>query len=340
MNQHLFPQGFRIHGGPHNPRLLVDAATVFQAYQNCDPRARVHEEGYLSVFQYDATFGEYLARYGSTAGFIGATWAPVIYFDVDRDEPSGGVAQAIIDSQRLVRTLVNQYGVPEDVLQPYISGGKGCHIGLPTTLWQPEGGPQFHKIARALAERIAAAASVAIDVGIYDVVRAFRAPNSRHGRTGLHKRFVPPDQFGLLTFEKSLELATKPAAFQLPDATGVGVLPRLAAEWQAATEAVAGREQAFQERRRAIAAGVSEVRVNRCTLDLIRGEPVSVGDRHRLIFSAALNLAEAGASRHLVSELLREAALDTGLPPRDVDRQIECGFLAARGAHESELPEA
>jgi hypothetical protein len=54
-----------------------------------------------------------------------------------------------------------------------------------------------------------------------------------------------------------------------------------------------------------------------------------VGDRHRTIYSAARNLTEAGAPQHLVIDLLREAALDTGLPPREVDRQIECGYLAA-----------
>lgn len=340
MNQHLFPQGFRICGGPHNPRRLVDAATAFDAYRTCDPRARVDQEAYLSVFQFDGRFGEYLARQGSTAGFAGAVWAPVIYFDVDRDDSSGGVPQAIVDSQRLVEALVSQYGVPEELLQPYISGGKGCHIGLPTLLWQPEGGPHFHKVAREFAERIANAASVAIDVGIYDVVRAFRAPNSCHGRTGLHKRFVPPSHFGLLTFEDSLELAAKPVAFHLPDATGVETLPRLIEAWQAASVAVALREEAIQERRRAIAAGVSEVQVNRCTMDLIRGEPVAVGDRHRMIYSAARNLTEAGASRHMVSELLREAALDTGLPPREVDRQLESGFLAGRGGQQAEPPAA
>ena len=52
-------------------------------------------------------------------------------------------------------------------------------------------------------------------------------------------------------------------------------------------------------------------------------EPV---DRHRLLFSAAANLAEFGCSTELAFALLGEAGLDSGLSPSDVRRQIECGL--------------
>ena len=50
------------------------------------------------------------------------------------------------------------------------------------------------------------------------------------------------------------------------------------------------------------------------------------GDRHRLLFSAAANLGESGCPVELAHELLREAALDSGLSPSETKRQIDCGL--------------
>ena len=329
MSEAEFPNTFRILGSPHNRRMRVVGAVAFDACRRCDARARVSEESYLGAFQFGEDFAAHLAKTRSTSGFAGKSWSPFIWWDIDRDAAAGGVERAIADTCRMMVTLVERYEVPEECLLPFISGGKGCHLGLPTPLWLPAGGESYHLVAREFASRVAAAAGVTIDTSVYDRVRAFRSPNSRHPRTGLHKRFVPPHQLALLTVDDAVILASQPGPFELPDLSGVNPLPSLAAEWQAATEAVAARQAAFEERRQDIAAGTATVKVNRLTLDLIRGEQVAVGDRHRTIYSAARNLTEAGAPQHLVIDLLREAALDTGLPPREVDRQIECGYLAA-----------
>jgi len=55
------------------------------------------------------------------------------------------------------------------------------------------------------------------------------------------------------------------------------------------------------------------------------------GDRHRLLFSAASNLAEFGCPPALAHALLTEAALDSGLPPKEVYRQIGCGLNGVKG---------
>jgi hypothetical protein len=329
MNANRYTHTFRIVGPTVNPRKRVNATTAFDAYRTCDTRARVDQEAYLGVFNFGEDFAAHLSRTGSTRGFLGATWATHVWFDVDRDEPSGGVEQAIVDTGRLIAVLEERCGVQSECLLSFISGGKGCHVGLPTALWMPEGSDTFHLVAKEFASRIAAAAGVPIDTGVYDRVRAFRAPNSRHPKTGLHKRFVPPEQFQLLTLEDAMTLASKPAPFDMPDLTDSWLLPALESEWRAAAEAVATRQAALEERRRDVANETRAAHVNRHTLDLITGEPIAVGDRHRLIYAAARNLADAGAPLHLVRELLREPALNTGLPPREVDRQLDCGFSDA-----------
>src|SRR5581483_3828567 len=96
-----------------------------------------------------------------------------------------------------------------------------------------------------------------------------------------------------------------------------------AADWQAALQAVEREAEGKAQRRAAVADGTP--RLNRATLDYIR-DGADQGDRHRLLFSAAANLAEFGCPPALAHALLTETALDSGLPPADVRRQIDCGL--------------
>ncbi len=108
---------------------------------------------------------------------------------------------------------------------------------------------------------------------------------------------------------------------------GAAFLAYAAADWQAALQAVERETEGKAQRRAAVADGTP--RLNRATLDFIR-DAADQGDRHRLLFSAAANLAEFGCPPALAHALLTEAALDSGLTPSDVRRQIECGLTQAR----------
>ena len=170
--------GFRIAGGVHCERKRVHAATAFDAYRLCDPRAHVDEESYLSAFYFDRAFQDHLGRTGTTRGFSGSTWSPYIWFDIDREASGGGIEQALIDTRRLVDVLVEHHAVPLESLLSFFSGSKGFHLGCPTAYWCPTGSVTFHRTARSFAEGIAQVANIVIDVSIYDRVRAFRAPNT------------------------------------------------------------------------------------------------------------------------------------------------------------------
>ena len=100
------------------------------------------------------------------------------------------------------------------------------------------------------------------------------------------------------------------------------VSAQAAADWADALAAGEGEVAAKKERREA-AEGAP--RLNRLTLDFIR-DGAAVGDRHRLLFSAAANLAEFGCPPDLAHALLTEPALDNGLPPSEIRRQIDCGL--------------
>jgi hypothetical protein len=328
MSATTHPHGFRIIGPCTGDRRRVHAPTAFAAYCHCDAKAGVEREAYLSAFQFDDGFAEHLARTGSPAGFTGSTWAPYLWADVDRDESAGGVARALADTRRLVDTLDERFGVPRGVLVPFVSGGKGMHLGIPTALWAPAPAADFHAVARQLVETVAAAAGVTVDTGVFDRVRAFRAPNSRHPKSGLHKRFVPVEILDTVTVAGLLGMARTPQPFDVPSTDGVESADFLVAEWGRAARAVAEKAAAVEQRRLEVASGERGGAVNKLTRAFLAGE-VEVGDRHRLLYSAAANLAELGCPLSAVRALLTDPALDTGLPPKAVARQIECGHAAA-----------
>src|SRR5262249_27428128 len=159
---------------------------VLAAFASCDPRAKVETESYLSVFQFGADFHANLKSNGdSTAGFEGDCWAPWLYFDVDDlKDPQ----RAMDSARRLTSEMLDRYRAldPEHLLI-FFSGSKGYHVGLPTSLWGPAPSPDFHRVARYFARSRAGNQGVTIDESVYKKVQPFRAPNSWHPKTGLHK---------------------------------------------------------------------------------------------------------------------------------------------------------
>lgn len=308
--------GFRIVGPCSNERRLVDWQAAFVGYADLDERAEVNHEAYLSAFTFGEDFRRHLDETGSTKGFDGVCGARFVWFDIDRTD----LETARRDAARLCLLLIERYSLDDDALLIFFSGSKGFHVGLTTELWQPAASLTFYRTTRRLAEGLAAAVQVTIDGGVYDKVRAFRAPNSRHPKTGRHKRALTLDELTRLSVERIQDLAREPLAFDLPTTTTRN--EQAAIDWQEAVGLVEREAKAVQQRR---TSGNGSTRLNRSTLEFIRHGAGS-GDRHRLLFSAAANLAEFGCPPELAHELLNEAALDSGLAPKEVRRQIDCGL--------------
>lgn len=309
--------GFRIVGTCRERRRPIDWAAAFSGYASLDDRADVQREAYLSAFLFGDDFLDYLESIGSTKGYRGACWAPWLWLDIDRADK---LEQARQDAARLAYSLIERYRLDDDTLLIFFSGSKGFHVGLPTALWLPEPSETFHRIARHFAESFAASCGVVIDAGVYANVQAFRAPNSRHPKTGRHKRRLSLDELTRLSVPSIIELAAQPAVFDVPETQHRS--EQAAADWQAARELVRSEAEATAIRR---AEHSGTPTLNKRTLEFIR-EGAGSGDRHRLLFSAAANLAEFGCPAALAHALLTEGGLDSGLPPREVARQIDCGL--------------
>ena len=175
------------------------------------------------------------------------------------------------------------------------------------------------------------ASHVAIDPAVYGKVQPLRAPNSRHPKSGLYKRRVEIEVLDVITPRGILDLARSPEPFDAPSLADIPSADFLAAHWDAARRVVESRAADAERRRAEIASGERVATVNRRTRDFLACE-IDEGDRHRLLFSAARNLAEIGCPLRAVRELLTKPAIDSGLPPRDVERGIKCGVDAATGA--------
>lgn len=317
--------GFRIVGNCAGERRLIDWSAAFAAYCDCDNRAEVNREAYLSAFTFTDEFGEHLQMTRSTKGYMGRCGASWLWFDIDSED----LGNATDDARRLCAGIVERYGVDDESMLIFFSGSKGYHVGLPTALLgSPPPSDVFHKVVRRFAVTLVDRFGVTIDTGVYDRVRAFRAPNSLHPKTDLHKRRLSFDELLHLKVDALVRLASEPEAFNIPDAPDANL--QAVADWQAAIEAVTAESQALAERRQANVGAT----LNRQTREFIIDGAVQ-GDRHRLLFSAAANLAEFGCPPALAHALLTESALDSGLPPSEVQRQIECGLAATGGDHGS-----
>lgn len=329
------PYGFRIVGTPRKERRPCKWAVAFRAHAECDPKAECERESYLSAFTFGRDFADHLRRYRTPKGLPASvqSFAPWLWWDIDReaDLPAAQAAAA-----RLSLSLEEQFAVAPDDLLVFFSGSKGFHVGLSTDLWQCEPSADFYRVARAFCEQAAQVAGVAIDAGVYDRVRIFRAPNSRHPKTGLHKVRVTVEDLMHVSPEAIRQRAAEPVEFEIPEPTACDW--NLQNAWKKAAEQVRRQAEAVAQARDS---GDPD-RLNRLTLDFIRqgaeagghGEQAdkTAGDgRHRRLFSAAANLAEFGCPPALAYALLTEPGLDCGLSPSDVRRQIECGLAHGKG---------
>lgn len=313
------PFGYRILGPVSGTRRWVVAAAAFAGYARCDPKAECDREAYLSAFCFGDDIRPRFDGTGSvdTKGYNGLCWAPWVWWDIDRD---GNLESALSDVRALATVIQERFRVCGDELLVFFSGHKGFHLGLSTTLWSPEPSQLFHRVTRRFAEAVADLASVTIDTAIYDKVRAFRAPNSRHPKSGLHKRRFALDELSSISVEQIMSVAKQPMPFELAVAAQHG--KQAAADWIDATQHVDQTEAHI--RRRAEAADASP-HLNRLTLEFIT-EGAIEGERNRRLFAAAANLAEFGCPSQLAHALLTPAALDSGLPPAEVRRQILRGL--------------
>lgn len=191
--------GFFVEGlkGSRRP---CHAETMYRAACGGDGAITGKTEFYLSLHTFPAAFIEQLKTTGKTAGYCGETFSRWLWFDIDRE---GDLPAALEAASRLADFLVKDFVPDTESLSLWFSGAKGFHVGLPVSVFGGASPPAvaFHTQCKAVAVEVARLAGVEVDTAIYDRVRLFRCPNTRHGKTGLYKI---PISFWELTGIKNL----------------------------------------------------------------------------------------------------------------------------------------
>jgi hypothetical protein len=328
----------RVVGVASNRREIVSYKKAAALYAAADPAIRPELPAFLGAFTYPTAMLAHVQATGSTRDYTGPVGVPELRFDIDDDDLEEAGRKAL----KLARYLSDRYTMPT----VWFSGGKGFHLDLATgNAIRPA--PENPRIAKTLANRIADDAGVAIDGDVYDAVRLWRAPNSRHHRTGLFKVIIPdPDALVFLDLFDLRGRGAKPIPCERPAPAPVS--PRLLDDWRDAASEVQRRDVELRDHRAERANGAAKI--NPLTWALIR-EPESIElgggghdgtfqGRHKAIFSAAANLMEFGSIEALIHGLLHGPGRDTGLAPDDVARQIRCGIehTRRRQRHEEETP--
>jgi hypothetical protein len=321
-----------VPGPTHTARRPILWDTLYSAAATLTPPFDPNAEGYLSAFRFDRSMLTHLkANGGSSAGFDGPVWSPTLHFDLDAADD---LTPALVAGRKLTTVLLERYPkLDEDDLDIFYSGGRSVHVGLPMP-HSPDPTPRFHLVCKRLASRLARLAGVdtvggvKFDAGNYDRVRPWRLVNSRHPRTGLHKVRLDYAELMGLNADGVRKLAAAPRPFDPPSRPVGDIIGELEHDWNQTAATVTRELEGNAERKAAEAATGGPDRLNRATLDFIT-HGADVGDRHRLLFSAAANLAEFDCPPRLAFALLMPGALDSGVAPTDAARQIGCGLQAA-----------
>ena len=318
-----------VFGSLDAPRQVVRAEPLYRAYAELDDLPETLDptrEAYETVFRFpEAEFTEHIRRAGSPKGYSGPAACVRVPFDIDR---AGNLDAALDDARKLARFLIGRYPTLERSLTVAFSGGKGFHLCLPSV---PGFDPLPHTPATAkrFALAVANAAGVAIDQSIYHHQALFRLPNSRHGKSGLFKRFLDPDDLDRLTVPALLDAAKHPAGFmvRVPEDGS----EQLAHDWEEAERAALSAAPLSSDGRR-IAPSRAPV-VPKYVRDFIGFGDIQDPGRAVTLFRCSAALAEAGTPAAVVFGLLEEVAIKTGLAPAEVQKQIRDGI--AHGARKN-----
>src|SRR5215212_993418 len=166
------------------------------------------KECYTSVFRFGKDLEDYArdpetgSGVNSVKGYKGKAQPVMVHFDIDRED----LAEALGDSQALVRRIVDVYEAEAGALRIYFSGSKGFHVEIPAECFggfEPSiGAPEK---VRAIALKIAGGTE--LDTATYDRTRLWRVPHTLNKKTGLYKIPLSYKELMTLSVEKIKELA-------------------------------------------------------------------------------------------------------------------------------------
>jgi len=330
-----YEHGFACIGSKDATRGIVTWAEVYSSMAACTDPSVIGKPVFLSMHAFTDDFVTHVRNHkkpGSTAGYRGPAYSPVLVFDIDRKDAAGqpSLDAAFQDTLSLLIVLL-ELGVPADCIRISHSGSKGFHVDFPSMLAGAMPSGNFPDVEDAFCSMIAAEAGVEIDTSLYRTLQPLRAPNSRHEASGLFKVSMMAEEFIDLSLAEIKALASQPRV-SVPLSLVQEPIPVLSELWRHFEHMVSvvphrgGHD--FRGTR-------GDARIWQSTWQfLICGAPD--GERAMATFRAAANLGDFKTVEDLIWALLDRATALCGLPPTEAAAHIDS---ALRRAAEARLVE-
>jgi len=152
----------------------------------------IGKEGYHGLWDLEPrkTFKDYKGLFRPSLGFF--------WFDFDHLQSKGDAAR--LDVINFVKWL------DVDDVAVFFSGSKGFHVGVPHEYFGLEPSADLPKIMKSFINKITPMFKT-IDTSVFDASRKFRAPGSKHPKTGLFKTRISIEDLDL-SIEKIIELSS------------------------------------------------------------------------------------------------------------------------------------
>lgn len=326
-----FQQGFVCIGAKNVTRKLIPWGEHYAALTACTDPSVLGRPVYLSLYTFTEDLATYVQNHekpGSTAGYRGVTYSPLIVFDIDRKNDLGrpDPLRAYRDTAKLLVVLL-ELGIPDNCLRVSFSGSKGFHVEFPSMLAGATPSVDFPGAEKAFCSMIAAEAGVEIDTSIYETLHSLRAPNSRHEESRLYKVSMTTAEFLDLVLQEILILAAQPRAYAPP----AFVCEPSSVLWELWKHAEQKAHHVTQRRERDTCAAGGDARIWEATWQfLINGAPD--GERAVAIFKAASNLAHFESVDDLIRALLSRGVMLCGMPPGEAAGHIDSALRRAAEA--------
>jgi len=331
-----FEYGFACIGSKDATRTVIPWAEVYASMAACTDPSVIGKPVFLSMHVFTDDFVTHVRDHktpGSTAGYRGSAYSPLLAFDIDRKDEAGQPTPEVAHQDTLsLLVVLLELQVPHECISVGFSGLKGFHIEVPSSLCGAMPSGDFPAIAGKFCSMIAAEAGVEIDANLYRILQPLRAPNSRHEVSGLYKVPMTVVEFLDLSPAEMQQLAARPRAV-VPPVLVHDPIPVLAELWSHAERLVAGPPPRSE---REIGGGGDDASIFAATWEfLFRGAPE--GERAVALFRAAANLADFESRDDLIRALLDRGVTRSGLAPTEAAAHIDSALRRAAEARPLEL---
>jgi hypothetical protein len=122
------------------------------------------------------------------------------------------------DAIKAVKYIKVIFDIDNKDIRIYFSGSKGIHLIVPKEYFNVQPHKNLNMIFRLMAEDIKRLCQLStIDLRVYDKVRLWRMPNSKHQKTGFYKVPLTFEELTKLSFDNITQLADAPRSLGLEE---------------------------------------------------------------------------------------------------------------------------